>query len=362
VFENPYTNALISGTLIWNDGDTATVTANKEYGWTFIPENTANYEQRTGKVTPYTPSDSNSGGNTGGGVKIPDPEIPLEETPYNIPGVKSITTPEDKDPIIGSDGSVTLPDGGTIITMGDSKIEVPGGTIIKNDGTVILPNGKVNGAITNEDETVIKVGPGLSIRIPNNATPTGSANISWFNPFIDVLENHWFYSNVLFTFTRGLTTGTSANTFSPNGTLTRGMLVTILYRETGEPDISGLDNPFSDIGNTYYTNAIIWAAKNGIVEGYGDGTFGPNRYITRQFLALILMRYANFMKCELPSIRPYNVFADNNKIAIYTTEAIRVLYEAGVINGKEKNMFDPQGSATRAETSAMLHRFLELVG
>jgi hypothetical protein len=73
------------------------------------------------------------------------------------------------------------------------------------------------------------------------------------------------------------------------------------------------------------------------------------------------MRYANFMKCELPSVREYKEFADNNKIAVYTIEAVKMLYEAGVIGGKENNMFDPQGSATRAETSAMLHRFLELV-
>ena len=189
----------------------------------------------------------------------------------------------------------------------------------------------------------------------NDGTPT--------NPFVDVSENDWFYDDVLYVYENGLMTGTSTSPmrFSPNENLTRAMIVTILYRIAGEPSVSGQSNPFTDVpAGQWYTNAVIWAANNKIVEGYGDGKFGPNDDITREQLATILDRYATFAKIALPEQRGYPGFSDDAKIAAYAKVSVQRLYKSGLINGKPNNLFDPQGNATRAEAATLFHAFLEL--
>ena len=178
----------------------------------------------------------------------------------------------------------------------------------------------------------------------------------WDNPFTDVKESDWFYSYVGFVFSRGLMTGTAADAFRPNVKLTRGMIVTILYRYAGSPSASGTDNPFSDVPTgEWYTEAAIWAAENGIVEGYGNGEYRPDNDITRQDLATILMRYAKCAGIELTAEREYRSFDDDADITDYAREAVESFYMAGVINGKPGNNFDPKGSATRAEVATMIY-------
>jgi hypothetical protein len=182
---------------------------------------------------------------------------------------------------------------------------------------------------------------------------------AFINPFDDVFETDWFYDDVAWAYVEGLMKGTSETKFSPRIPLTRAMIVTILYRQEGEPSAAGLPNPFSDVmAGTWYTDAVKWAADKGIVLGYPDWTFKPTGDVTRQELAVILHRYAGFKGIELPGTVAYAPFADDGDIAVYAKDAIEALYKAGVINGKPGNKFDPIGKATRAETAAMLHRFL----
>jgi len=176
--------------------------------------------------------------------------------------------------------------------------------------------------------------------------------------FSDVLTSDWFYGDVEYVYKRSLMLGTAENTFSPKINLTRGMIVTILYRLENLPGVDGLENPFSDVAaSQYYTNAVIWAADNEVVTGY-NGLFRPNDNVTRQELAAILYRYAGFAVIELPVLREYPGFDDDSIIADYAKDAVQALYEAEVINGRPGNVFDPKGNATRAEAAAMLHRFL----
>ena len=182
------------------------------------------------------------------------------------------------------------------------------------------------------------------------------------NPFVDVFEKDWFYDDVLYVYKNGIMTGTSTSPmmFSPNENLTRAMIVTILYRIAGEPSVTGQTNPFTDVpAGQWYTNAVIWAANNKVVEGYGDGRFGPNDDITREQLATILDRYAAFAKITLPDERAYPGFSDDAKIAEYAKASVQRLYKSGLINGKPNNLFDPQGNATRAEAAKLFHTFLE---
>jgi len=180
-------------------------------------------------------------------------------------------------------------------------------------------------------------------------------------PFTDVNSGDWFYSNVQYVFGSGLMNGTSTDMFSPNVSLTRGMIVTILYRHAGSPNVSDLKNPFDDVSEgKYYTEAVKWAAENEVVFGF-DGKFSPDDFITRQDLAVILHRYAGFAGIELPTARVYSDFGDDTVISDYAKEAVAALFEAQIINGKPGNLFDPGGNTTRAEVAAMLHRFSEIV-
>jgi len=207
-------------------------------------------------------------------------------------------------------------------------------------------------------------GPG-----PGGGTDTGTdpgSNIpdNWVPlvpgfPFTDVMPGTWYASDVLFMWERDLMRGTSATQFSPHGRVRRGMIVTVLYRMEGEPSVAGLDNPFTDVpGGMYYTDAVIWAAANEIVLGYGGNRFGPNDDVTREQLATMLYRYQEYKDEMAPDVNPERVFADAGRISGFATEPVAKLVKQGIINGKNNNMFDPKGNATRAEYAAMLHRYL----
>jgi hypothetical protein len=183
------------------------------------------------------------------------------------------------------------------------------------------------------------------------------------NPFTDVRETDWFYNDVLYAYANGLMIGTNTNPmmFSPNMQLTRGMLVTILHRMEGSPSVSGLENPFTDTAEgMWYTDAIKWAADNGLVVGYGNGRFGSEDNITRQDLAVILAKYADLIEKNLPPVRDYIRFNDEADTTNYAKEAIERFFRAGIISGRPHNLFDPKATATRAEVAAILHRFIEL--
>jgi hypothetical protein len=204
--------------------------------------------------------------------------------------------------------------------------------------------------------------PRLTITVKDSTITDVPESIS--NPFMDVKVGNWFYDAVMYAYANGLMAGTSTNPmrFSPNVPLTRGMIVTILYRHAGSPDVSDLPNPFDDVqGDIWYTNAVKWAAANGIVAGYGGGKYGPNDNITRQDLAAILHRYADFAGIPLPIARDYRSFLDDADIADYAKEAIEAFFRAAVINGYPDGGVHPKGEATRAEVAAMLMRFLEAV-
>jgi len=178
------------------------------------------------------------------------------------------------------------------------------------------------------------------------------------NPFTDVRPDQWFFENVLFVYNAGLMGGTATNppTFSPNMNLNRAMIVTILHRQEGTPTPTGA-NPFSDVpAGQWFTEAVIWAAENNIVAGY-QGRFNPLANITRQDLAVILMRYADFKNMTLPTVNTYTGFNDSNRISGYAVEAVQRSFAAGIITGQPGNNFAPLANATRAETAAMLHRF-----
>ena len=179
------------------------------------------------------------------------------------------------------------------------------------------------------------------------------------NPFTDVSEKDWFYGDVMFAYENGLMLGTSKTLFSPHGTTTRGMMATILWRMEGSPAPKG-KNSFTDVeSGKWYADAITWAAENGIFAGYGKDKFGPNDPITREQLAAIFYRYADYKGYDLTVKGNLDKFKDADKITDYAKTAMQWAVGSGLMKGKSGNLLDPQGTATRAEIAAMLHRFIE---
>lgn len=178
------------------------------------------------------------------------------------------------------------------------------------------------------------------------------------NYFSDVTESNtgkWSANSIDFMSANELVTGTAAKTFSPNQTMTRAMLVTILYRVADKPSVKNVSNPFTDVkAGTYYYDAVLWAYKNNIVTGTSNTTFNPNGAVTREQIAAILYRYAGSPRVNA-SLKGYS---DQNKVSTYATTAMEWAVKNGIITGKSATTLDPTGKGTRAEVAVMLHRYL----
>lgn len=178
--------------------------------------------------------------------------------------------------------------------------------------------------------------------------------------FNDVSANDWFASAVDYVTGKGMMNGTADNTFSPKANTTRGMVVTVLYRLENQPSTSAAS--FTDVASgAYYANAVAWANANGIVSGYGSGKFGPNDKVTREQLAAILYRYAQYKKYDVSGANSLDGYTDVQSVSSYAVPALQWANAAGVVTGKSGSKLDPKGYATRAEVAAMLMRFCENV-
>lgn len=179
-------------------------------------------------------------------------------------------------------------------------------------------------------------------------------------PFTDVRESDWFYEDVAFAYENGLFAGTSDTTFSPNASMTRAMLVTVLYRLEGQPAVNGRSG-FSDVQyNGYYEDAVTWAADNGIVNGTSTTTFSPNANVTREQMAAILYRYAQYKKYNTAASASLNGFTDHASVSGYAAASLEWAVAEKLINGSAGKLM-PTGNATRAQVAAILHRFVENV-
>ena len=171
--------------------------------------------------------------------------------------------------------------------------------------------------------------------------------------YSDVSPDHWAYDDIYYVTNQGLFQGTG-DAFLPEEPMTRAMLVTVLHNMEGNP-ASDAPVSFRDVGDTWYTDAIRWAAEQGIVEGYPDGTFGPNDPVTREQMATILYRYSGSPAVSDTAL----AFKDAALISRYAENAIHWAADQGILKGKPGNLLDPQGSATRAETATIFARYLK---
>lgn len=178
-------------------------------------------------------------------------------------------------------------------------------------------------------------------------------------PFGDVKSADWFYNDVKYVYEKGMMAGTAADVFAPNATTTRAMIVTILYRLEGSPAVTGT-SAFVDVpAGQWYTDAVNWAAANQIVNGTSATTFAPNDSITREQMAAILYRYAQYKGYDVTKKADLSGYSDNGQVSAYAKDALAWANAAKLINGVTNTTLAPQGNATRAQVSAILHRFCD---
>ena len=259
-------------------------------------------------------------------------------------------------------------------------VTVPYGTVVKTGSFVIVTSdaGATVGALTNEGNVwtfTVTAEDGVTTAVytvtvntaalpepitpgVDNKKPASKPEVKL--PFTDVSTSDWFYDDVAFVYENGLFSGTDSRSFSPNASMTRAMLVTVLYRLEGESTVTGRSS-FTDVrSGAYYEKAVIWAAANGIVTGTDSTSFSPDAKVTREQLAAILYRYAQYRKLDTDASAKLNSFTDADSVSAYASEALGWAVSEGLINGASGKLM-PKGDATRAQVAAILHRFVKNV-
>lgn len=176
--------------------------------------------------------------------------------------------------------------------------------------------------------------------------------------FQDVSETAWYYEAVKFAVEKGLFVGTSDTTFEPDTPMSRAMLVTVLWRMDGNPIVNSA-NIFTDVADdAWYADAVLWANTNGIVSGYGEGLFGPNDNITREQMAAILYRYAEFKGYDVSEIDNLAAYTDIDDVSDWALDSMEWAVGEKLITGMTATTLVPQGNATRAQVASILMRFI----
>jgi hypothetical protein len=178
-------------------------------------------------------------------------------------------------------------------------------------------------------------------------------------PFTDVHKTEYWYNSIYYVYANGLFAGTSKTSFTPDGNMTRGMLVTVLYRLEGTPEVTS-QNVFTDVpDNSWYKDAVIWASENNIVSGYGNGCFGPNDPVLREQIAAILYRYAKFKGYSAASAAELDGYSDAKDIDEWALSAMEWAYAEGLIAGTSATTLSPVDNASRGQVATILLRFIE---
>ncbi len=227
--------------------------------------------------------------------------------------------------------------------------------------TVTDASGKEVATTKKSDTSYTFTMPASAVTVKVAYVKNDAAVVEPTTGFSDVADKDWFADAVKYVADKGMMNGTSKATFGPNDSTTRGMIVTVLYRLENEPSAAAAS--FTDVvSGQYYTDAVAWANANGIVTGYGNGKFGPNDVVTREQLAAILYRYAQYKKYDVSVGEDTNIlsYADVQSVSAYAIPAMQWAGGAGIVNGSNGKL-NPQNNATRAEVATMLMRYCEKV-
>ena len=303
---------------------------------------------------------SGGGGGTianpgGGTTTIVDDEVPLAD-------LDSIIVTTLVDPTTGASVSGARDENGHIVVSvldgnGNSVSSVRGGVKVSftlRAGEVAILLDKDGNEIELLEKSIVE-GQTAYVLVDGSCTIDIKYNAK---PFEDVMPYDWFNSAVVFASSHELFQGVAEGVFAPNMPMTRGMLVTVLWRLENKPEDFAANNFPDVLDGTWYTEAVEWASKNGIVLGYSNGTFQPDRNITRQEMAAMLYRYMNYLGYDMSARGDLSKFADADQVGSWALENVQWANGAGIITGKTGNLIDPLGNATRAEVATMLMRIV----
>lgn len=262
----------------------------------------------------------------------------------------------------------------------DLSINYGGGGSVKSFGggsvTVTIPYTLQNGEKAGNIHGVYVDGSGATqwitgssydaaagvVRFGTNHFSTYGVGYRQDTPVLNDIANHPAKNDIEFAAARGLIKGTSGTTFSPDAAMTRGELVTALGRMTGIDSSLFKTGSFTDVKeDSYYAPYVNWAVSAGITAGTSGNTFSPDQPVTRQEMAVFMQNYATARGYNVPKTREAVTYSDSASILTGAREAVKSMQMAGIIMGKEGNRFDPAGMATRAEVSAVLHRYVDLI-
>lgn len=243
------------------------------------------------------------------------------------------------------------------------------GKYAQGETVTIRPNGNDFLAWRSGDVKIISDGakytlkmPGSSIAVTTIVDYNCEGKFCPAESFTDIGSDYWSHEAIDFVYANDLFKGYSDTVFKPTVTMTRGMLITVLYRLNGSPSIKGYDNPFSDVASdSPYHDAILWGYHNRIANGFADGDFHPNDTLKREQLATFLLRYANYMGYDTNSYADISGYSDVNLINDYADEAMCWAVGSGIINGTSYTTLSPQDGATRAQVATMVMRFVKNV-
>ena len=287
-------------------------------------------------------SSSSSSGGGGGGSSSSGYSV-------NVSSASNGTVSVDKDR--ASSGSTV-----TITAEPDEGYVVGSVTVTDSDGNEITVRDRGNNEYT---FTMPSSRVTIEVEFVEDTTVEEPVDEITEADFSDVSSSDWFYDAVNYVFSKGIMVGVTENSFAPNSSLTRAMIVQMLYSLEGSPEVTGTA-PFTDVAiGQWYTNAITWAASNNIVSGMGDGTFAPNNNITREQLAMILYNYAQLKGNAVTASGNLAAFTDGNEVSDWAETAVRWAVGEGLMSGKGNGVLDPVGTTTRAEAASMFMRFME---
>lgn len=277
-------------------------------------------------------------------------------TPSPTPGGSSTVTPKKECSVVFAAGS-----GGTLV--GETSLSVEGNTVLTAD---MVPT-----VVANQGYSFVKWMPAdpVGYRVTADVafvavfqrstdyTCDGGVNCV-SRSFADVSHTAWYHSAIDYVVENELMYGLNETTFAPNGVMTRASMAAVLYRLEGSPTVQR-NGAYSDVPyGQWYTSAVTWAAQTGIIQGYGNGTFGPNDSMTREQMAVVFFRYAQYKEKDTLHRNALAAFNDTLSVSPWALDAMEWAVAAGLISGKENSMLAPQGIATRAELAAVLKRFL----
>lgn len=239
--------------------------------------------------------------------------------------------------------------------VANAAVEIPVTGDAKN-ADVLLVNS--DGTYSTAEDTVIASGS-VCTMIPGTSA---TLIVLQKPPFTDLSRTAWYYGGVAYAYHNGLMSGISSTRFSPNSAATRAQLVTILWRIEGQPAPAGTAS-FQDVKDgQYYTDAVLWAAENDLVSGSNLGNFSPNGTMTREQLAVMLYRYAQYRGMDTSAAANLSTFSDAGRVSAWAQDAMAWAVGEGLITGSNQNRLNPTGSASRAQLATILMRFLEAGG